>query len=129
MIHHSAVNIDSTAESIAAYHGEHNGWPGIGYSFVVRWDGSVEWCHDLDVMSYHVAGRNRECLGICLPGDWSVDHPPARVLIATLDLLHWLRPQLPAGVRIVGHRDIALPGYGTSCPGDSWSDWRICLAI
>ena len=34
------------------------------------------------------------------------------------------REQKAASAQIVGHKDIALPGHGTDCPGDLWAVWK-----
>ncbi len=126
VIHHSGVNADSSAETIAAYHVERNGWPGIGYSFVVRWDGSIEYASDILRCSYHVASRNVECLGLCLPGNWNDDVPSDAQLGGALELVTWLRALLPWAT-VAGHGEIALDAYPTNCPGATWPAWRSLL--
>jgi N-acetylmuramoyl-L-alanine amidase len=132
VLHHSAVDSDSTALSIAEYHTHPHGvppqiWPGVGYHFVVHWGGQVDWCNDLETVSYHVAGRNRECVGICLPGDWSRVQPPEPAIIAARLVVAWIRAQLGGDVPVVGHREIAVSGQ-TACPGETWPQWRSRLA-
>lgn len=124
VIHHSAVPVDSAAEAIARYHSESLQWPGIGYHFVVHQDGHSEWCQDLDRMSYHVSGRNREMVGICLPGDWSGQIPPAAQLAACRRLVAEIQFQLGWFVPVRGHREVARPGQWTACPGATWYKWR-----
>jgi len=75
-------------------------------------------------MSYNVASRNREVLGICLPGDYTHKIPRQRQLEAAIDLVRWLLMEKLPGREIVGHRDIALPGFETGCPGNQWPLWR-----
>ncbi len=122
VIHHSAVLEDTWADGIADYHIDKMGWPGIGYAFVVHWAGTVEWCHDLEVMSYHVASRNRQCVGVCLPGDFTNIHPRSLQLQSARVIVDWLRWVVPQA-EVVGHREAALPKYATSCPGDTWPEW------
>lgn len=126
-IHHSAVDIDSTSLSIAEYHIS-LGWPSCGYHMCVHWGGIVDWCNDLETVSYHVSGRNRECIGICIPGGWSRVQPPEQAVIAARNTVRWIRAQLGREVPVVGHREIALPGRGTSCPGDTWPLWKPRIA-
>lgn len=128
VLHHSGVNSDCSAEGIAGYHvlphgPEGESWPGIGYHFVAHWDGDVERCHDLEVASYNVAGRNRECVGICIPGNWSLRAPPEYALAAARGIVSWVRDQCGWEVPARGHRDLALLGYGTTCPGGLWRGW------
>ena len=68
-VHHSLTSSGS-AESFARYHVKHNGWPGIGYHFVIEKDGTVKWCNDLEIKCYHVGNSNRMSIGICLVGDF-----------------------------------------------------------
>lgn len=129
VIHHSAVAVDSTADSIARYHVEQQGWPGIGYQWIVHQDGRTEYCQDLSRVSYNVAGRNGEVVGICLPGDWTNGPPPAAQLLATRRLVAELQYALGWFVPVVGHRDIALPGYETACPGATWPTWSESVTV
>jgi hypothetical protein len=131
VIHHSAVDADSSAETIAAYHTQPHGplnevWPGCGYAFVVRWNGTIEYATDMLRCGYQVASRNTECLGVCLPGLWEKKVPGALQLAGASDLVEWLRNLLPWAA-VVGHRDVALPGWETECPGSTWPAWRATL--
>ncbi|MFH0900687.1 MAG: peptidoglycan recognition family protein [Pseudomonadota bacterium] len=127
MIHHSGVDVDSTSWSIAEYHVS-LGWPSGGYAFVCHWGGQVDWCNDLETMSYHVAGLNKTAIGICIPGNWQMAQPPEPAIIAARMTVAWIRAQLGREVPVVGHREIALPGRGTTCPGDTWPRWRSRVA-
>ena len=123
VIHHSGVDHDNTAAQIASHHVVTLGWQGIGYHYVVHQDGAIDRCHDYATISYHVAGRNRECLGVCLTGDWSEREPPEVQIEATRWLVEHIRDAI--GWRpVIGHTDVALPGYGTDCPGQTWLEWR-----
>jgi len=127
VVHHSAVDVDSTAYSIAAYHVRSLDWPGIGYHFLVHWDGSTEYVGDIGRARYNVASRNHEVVGICLPGDFTRREPAAAQLESARLLLTNIQFALGWFVPIVGHKDIALPGYGTACPGDTWDTWKPAL--
>ncbi len=129
--HHSGINADSSAWQIADYHSHPHGptgeiWPGCGYAFVVRWDGSIEYATDILRCGYQVASRNTETLGLCLPGNWNDDVPGDAQLGGALELVTWLRSLLPWAT-VVGHRDVALVGWETACPGDTWDAWRSLL--
>jgi N-acetylmuramoyl-L-alanine amidase len=126
-IHHSGVNVDSTALSIAEYHVNVMGWAeGIGYHWLVHWDGRIEYVGDVLTARANVAKRNREVIGICLPGNWNDDVPGDAQLGGALELVTWLRALLPwAEVR--GHSDVALAAYPTTCPGLMWPAWRAVL--
>ena len=127
VVHHSGVAGDCSAEAIAAWHVGHYGWPGIGYHFLIHEDGSIDYVGDLATVRYNVAGRNRDVVGICIPGDFTRQAPNELQLGAARNLVKVLRPLLDPDetgrVRLVGHRDVALPGYGTNCPGETWREW------
>jgi hypothetical protein len=120
VIHHSAADVDSSAGSIASYHVGTLGWPGIGYHFLVHWDGRIEYTMDMSLISYHVASLNAESVGICLPGDWTTKTPPEATLNAAHDLVANIQYALGWFVPVVGHRDIAQ----TECPGNTWAQWK-----
>lgn len=108
--------------AIADYHVHVKLWEGIGYHFVVHWDGRIEYVGDILTVRANVAGRNREVVGICIPGDWTARWPPDAALHSTARLIAWLRTQLShAAVR--GHYEIAAASP-TSCPGPLWPLWR-----
>ena len=87
------------------------------------WDGRTEYVADLHEVRAGVYARNHEIVSVCLPGDWTHEPPPAPAVAATRELLGALRAAL-GPLPIVGHRDIAVPGWETACPGDAWSAWR-----
>ena len=128
VVHHSGVDADNSAEEIRRYHRDSLGWPGIGYSFVIRKDGEIEHSGDIATVRYHVAARNLECLGICLVGDFTSHHPTEEQLGAAHNLVSVLMPLLDPSesgrIKVKGHGELALPGHGTSCPGWTWPEWR-----
>lgn len=112
VVHHSDDN--GTPESIARWHVEGNGWPGIGYTFVIDKEGTPYQCHDLDTLCFNVAKQNTKTLGICLIGKYDKDTPPA----PQVDTLRWLIALLKnvlTAELVVGHRD----RVATTCPGDN----------
>ena len=131
VIHHAggSINRDHTAEALARLHVRSNGWPGIGYHFLVHWDGTIEYVGDLGTSRAHVGNINRESVGICIPGNFQHERPPAAAIAATRRCIAAVRLCCGA-VPVVGHRDVAhLTGYGpTSCPGDTWEQWRAEVA-
>lgn len=129
VIHHSAVNVDSTAKETARYHVEKLGWPGIGYHVLIHWDGSIEYCNNLTTASYNVAARNHEVVGVCLLGDWTSRFPGDKQMEAAGRVVLGLRTELKRTVPIVGHREIAVPGHGTACPGNVWYQWKPKLPL
>jgi len=75
IVHCSATprNKDFSAEDIRDWHVKGNGWDDIGYHFVIRLDGSIEYGRMLDKSGAHVRGHNRDSIGICYIGGKSRD--------------------------------------------------------
>lgn len=121
VVHHSGIDTDSTAEDIDIYH-KNLGWPGLAYNWLIHWDGTVEYVGDISTLRYNVAGRNHEVVGVCIPGDWTYEEPPQPALDALDWLITNLKTDLPDLI-ITTHRRIALPGHGTSCPGDALDEY------
>jgi N-acetylmuramoyl-L-alanine amidase len=80
--HHSLTKLNlkgSNVKSFAEYHVRTNGWPGIGYAFVIDpnkvIDGraTIYYCVDIAKKSYHVGNSNNFSLGICVIGDYRHD--------------------------------------------------------
>ena len=114
VLHHSGVSARHDARQIAEDHVRANGWPGIGYHFVIDDAGLIALCQDLSVSSHHVAQFNPVSVGIALLGDLRVAPPGPRQLDAAADLLAWLLGDL-------GLPRQAIRGHGemvsTDCPG------------
>jgi hypothetical protein len=125
VIHHTGAAPDVGAVAIATEHVETNGWPGIGYHYVVGADGAIQRTQDLTVVSYHARQFNPAAVGIALAGDFGQALPPARQLEATAELLAGLLADLglpPEAVR--GHREM-VP---TACPGELFlGTWKPAL--
>ena len=117
-IHHSLTKMDlagSNAEGYARYHVNSLGWPGIGYQFVIERDGTIKWCHDLGIRSYHVGNSNRFAVGICLSGDFRTEEPTDAQKESLRLLVLALRKDLPNYQRTRGHNE--FPGYAwKQCP-------------
>lgn len=62
-----------TAAMIDTWHREQNGWSMIGYHRVIRLDGAVEQGRSYTRRGAHVAGNNKNTLGICLIGGLDVN--------------------------------------------------------
>jgi hypothetical protein len=117
VIHHTSAGANVGPEAIAAEHVEVNGWPGVGYHYVVDLAGVIYRTQDLTVVSYHARQFNPVAVGIALVGDLSSNQPTAAQLTATADLLATLLFDLGLPTQSVrGHREM-VP---TDCPGESF---------
>jgi hypothetical protein len=135
VVHHAAALYRTPTglqdvQAIADYHVKTRGWPGIGYHIVLaeevnggpiaRYEVS-----DWHLQRAHIMNRNHETLGICCATrfDGVPETKWIHALAETMIDVHRVFPN----AQVVGHRDIALPGYGTTCPGAAWSTWRDTL--
>lgn len=133
-VHHAAAyynrqatGIEDVAE-VARYHTHDRGWPGIGYNTAIAEEvngGPVARYilsnHNLE--RAHVYGRNHIAYGVsCLTRfDGIPDDKWIEAL--ALDLAEKKRGPYPHA-QIVGHCEITVPGWETSCPGAQWAQWK-----
>lgn len=115
-IHHS-LTLQGSSEAFARYHVGHNGWPGIGYTYVILKDGTIDFCNDIDVKSAHVGNFNNKSIGICLVGDFRKENPTKEQLQAAADLCMMLLDVAENIKEIKGHLD--FKGY----------EWKECPAF
>jgi len=132
-IHHS-VGI-YTPYQIASGHcnrngGGVNGWPGIGYHFVITKDGKVYQTNYLETVSFHSGVKdhpegqynNWYSVGICLIGDFTNVPPTPEQLSSAAALVEYLKGLLPyTPMEVRGHKE--MPGAATQCPGNTWPNW------
>ena len=114
IVHCSATtrNKDFSAEDIRDWHVKGNGWDDIGYHFVVRLNGKIEYGRMVDKYGAHVSGHNYDSLGICYIGgmdkdmkcweDTRTDQQKESLLL----LLKTLKKFHPEAV-VYGHRDFS----------------------
>jgi hypothetical protein len=130
VIHHSATPSGSVAE----FREEHvaRGWSDIGYHFLIgngkgSPEGEIKLGRPESKDGAGVWGNNQAKLHVVLVGNFEKGHSgytglPRRKQLGALG--HWLlvkgKQYAREGrhPRIVGHREIALPGHGTACPGN-----------
>jgi|TARA_R100000935_G_scaffold56548_1_gene88375 N-acetylmuramoyl-L-alanine amidase len=131
IIHCSATprNKDFSAEDIRDWHVKGNGWDDIGYHFVVRLDGKIEYGRMVDKSGAHVKGHNRDSIGICYIGgmdkdmhEW-VDTRTKLQSDSLVSLLKVLKRAHPEST-IHGHRDFSTK----ACPSfDATNEYKnIC---
>lgn len=126
-IHHTVSPPDRSIESIAAYHVDSNGWPGIGYHYVIKDDGRIFQTNYLETKSYHAGSaaapgdENAISVGISLQGDFTNAPPPTAQQDAARALVGYLSGLLPSVTAVLGHRQ--MPGAQTQCPGNTFQSW------
>ncbi len=136
VVHHAAADYPphfgiEDVRAIARYHVQTRGWSGIGYHEVLAQEtnnGPIA-CYIVSnpaTVRAHIAGRNHECFGICMAANFSKSVPPQHWLDALALRLVAAKRRWPAA-QIVGHKDVALPAHGTTCPGEKWAAWKPAL--
>jgi N-acetylmuramoyl-L-alanine amidase len=122
VVHHSATVDTATPRSFAAYHVDHNKWPGIGYHYVITKDGTIYKTNNDSTVSWHAGPTaNRDSIGICLVGWFDKGMPPEPQWKATIELVKHIRKAYNIPVSgVIGHREV--PKTSKSCPG-----WAIDL--
>lgn len=138
--HHAADHYKQTSglddvRAIARWHTgappNGNGWSGIGYQLVLaeETEGGEIVCYqvsDLETQRAHTWGLNDKMLGVCSAEDFTKIIPaPKWIEAQALTFAALLR--IYPHAQVTGHKDVALPGHGTRCPGDRWAEWKPTL--
>ncbi|GEK88874.1 LysM domain-containing protein [Alkalibacterium putridalgicola] len=111
-IHHSLTRqglSGSNAEGFARYHVNANGWPSIGYSYVIEPDGTIKFCNPINWRTYHVGNSNNFSVGICLTGDFRYEEPTDEQKESLRLLVARLKKEYPQINRVRSHNE--YPDY------------------
>ena len=117
IIHCSATKEGNkiSAATIDRWHKD-RGWRCIGYHYVVRIDGSIEYGRHVQDIGAHVKGRNKHSIGVCYIGGLDADMEPkdTRTRDQKESLLYLLKTlkRLHPDATIHGHREFA----NKACP-------------
>ncbi|AXF54636.1 N-acetylmuramoyl-L-alanine amidase [Salicibibacter kimchii] len=68
---HHSVSTGNDGRDISGWHANDNGWPSIGYHFVILEDGTIEWTNSVNRIGYHVGNNNTPLIGVCSIGNGS----------------------------------------------------------
>lgn len=85
---------------------------GFGYHYIVFPSGRAYKCGE--GQRAHVAGRNHELRGVCMSGTFTNEQPTEAAMNGLREVL---RTEAFIAPVVKGHREWALPGEGTVCPG------------
>ena len=116
VIHHSGT-VGGDPWSLADYHINQHGWPGIGYYVVIMPDGT-RFKTNLDKhINYHTGGYNQRSVGICLIGNLSQQSATSEQIFSLLkELRLYGRAYSISSSKILGHNE--APGHSSNeCPG------------
>ncbi len=117
IIHCSATKEGNkiSAATIDRWHKD-RGWRCIGYHYVVRIDGSIEYGRPVQDIGAHVKGRNKHSIGVCYIGglDANMEPKDTRTRDQKESLLYLLKTlkRLHPEATIHGHREFA----NKACP-------------
>jgi N-acetylmuramoyl-L-alanine amidase len=104
-----------SATTIDRWHKD-RGWRCIGYHYVVRIDGSIEYGRPVQDIGAHVKGKNKHSIGVCYIGglDANMEPKDTRTRDQKESLLYLLKTlkRLHPDATIHGHRDFA----NKACP-------------
>ena len=70
------THMDIGLEEIRGWHVNERGWSDIGYHYVIRRDGIIEFGRHVDRVGAHCRGHNKNSIGICIVGGRSEDISP-----------------------------------------------------
>ena len=119
IIHCAATSpsMDIGAMEIERWHRQ-RGFQCIGYHFVIRRDGTLEYGREVDAVGAHVTGQNSDSIGICLVGgvkESDKKTPERNFTTAQYDTLKKLVADLKESypsARVYGHNEFA----SKACP-------------
>ncbi len=122
VLHHTEAMRVITWTSVAAYHVNTQGWPGIAYHIGVRETGGrcvVNLLNPPEIRSYHSHTEgNDHGLAVCVAGKFDVDTPSTaerdtlqRVVAVARRWATWRQ-----SLSVLGHGQVA--GNKTDCPGE-----------
>lgn len=101
---------DFTLEDVRGWHVKGNGWSDIGYHYLIKLDGTVELGRPVKKPGAHVAGHNKDSIGIAYVGgmdnqmeEW-IDTRTDEQKDSLFNLLMDLKFDFPNAV-VYGHND------------------------
>jgi len=102
--------------SIQNYHIDSNGWPDIGYNWLVGEDGRAYEGRGWDKIGAHTYGYNDVAVAVSVIGDYTSRVPNAVAQSAIVNIFNCAIQQgiLASNYEMFGHRDAGC----TACPGD-----------
>ena len=127
VIHCSATppTLDIGRVEIDQWH-KARGWAGIGYHFIVRRDGTLEYGREVTKVGAHARGYNKRSIGICLIGGVRCEGEKL-VPEASFNAMQWstlkglvvaLKLVWPKA-RVIGHNEVSRK----ACPSFDVQEW------
>jgi len=131
VIHHTATSAYITPERIAEYHVGTRGYPAIAYHILIKADGEVLLCNDLDDVTWHAGcaavhgtncpyNANSYSVAVSFIGDFTTSLPTTAQLSSGKEVVSWLMNKYGPLI-VIGHRQ--AHAANTSCPGNTYQLW------
>lgn len=112
ILHHTAVTVLQTVETIHNYHKSTKGYAGIGYHFYIRKGGGIYKGRELEMVGAHAYNNNSNSIGICCEGNFELEEMPEAQKTSLIELIEYLLNIFPKINTIQGHKEV----NATSCP-------------
>jgi N-acetyl-anhydromuramyl-L-alanine amidase AmpD len=117
-------DMDIGAEQIRKWHVEDNGWSDIGYHYVIRRNGVVEFGRPISKTGAHTKGHNVDSIGICLVGGRGEGNAPddnftSIQKVALRSLIDALKFTLNPDFEVCGHNEFSKK----ACPSFNAKKW------
>lgn len=113
--HHSATS-GQPIKSIAQFHVEFRGWPGIAYHYGIDESGVVYIFNGPEKLTYHSKGYNKNNIGVVLIGNFEEKELPDKMLNSAIELNKYLKDEFN-----LKHAWLHNQTKATACPGKNAS--------
>lgn len=114
ILHHSASS-KMNIEDIHNYHLS-KGWAGIGYHYFIDENGALHEGRPENTVGVHCKGYNHCSIGICLQGNFEIEHVTEKQMYSLRTLIQSLLKAYPKS-QIKLHREL----NSTKCPGRNFN--------
>jgi len=112
VLHH----LDANNAGIKEVHQWHlkQGWEGIGYHFIVRFNGVIEWSRGIDTFGIHTLNNNHNTIGIAFEGKYEeLKSMPDEQFKSGVELIKYVKSHYHKNLTVKQHKDYRA----TACPG------------
>lgn len=114
IILHHAEATNCSIEDVHTWH-LHNGWSGCGYHYFIRKNGNIYKGRPESSLGAHCINYNSVSIGICVEGNYMVEHMPLSQKSSLIELIKYLCGKY--GIKeIYGHGEL----NSTNCPGRNY---------
>ena len=123
---------DFDVEDVRSWHVKGNGWSDIGYHYLIKLDGTVQEGRPIEKSGAHVAGHNKNSIGIAYVGgmdknmdEW-IDTRTVEQKDSLFNLLMDLKYEYPDSI-VYGHNDFTdkkvCPCFDAKSEYEEISNW------